>query len=117
MTDEEIKSILYEYKLISVDVIIRCDASADDLIDAIEGNRIYIPCLYVINKIDAISIEELTMLDSVPQYVCISAADKWNLDELIERIWEELDLIRIYTKPKGKAPDYNEPIIMSRKRS
>ena len=32
------------------------------MIDAIEGNRIYIPAIYVINKIDAISIEELDLL-------------------------------------------------------
>ena len=35
----------------------RCDATADELIDVIEGNRIYVPCLYVLNKIDAITIE------------------------------------------------------------
>ncbi len=30
----------------------------DDLIDVIEGNRRYIRCLYVYNKIDVCSIEE-----------------------------------------------------------
>lgn len=29
-------------------------------------------------------------------------------------MWEYLDLIRIYTKPKGKDPDYNEPVIIQR---
>jgi ribosome-interacting GTPase 1 len=53
-------------------------ATADDLIDAIEGNRIYIPCLYVLNKIDSISIEELDLLDRVPHYVPISAKDVRN---------------------------------------
>ena len=38
-------------------VTFRCDATADELIDVIEGNRIYVPCLYVLNKIDAITIE------------------------------------------------------------
>lgn len=33
-----------------------------DFIDA-EGNRVYIPCVYVLNKIDAISIEELGQYD------------------------------------------------------
>lgn len=27
--------------------------------DQTEGNRVYVPCVYVLNKIDAISIEEL----------------------------------------------------------
>jgi hypothetical protein len=38
-------------------VTFRCDATADELIDVIEGNRIYVPCLYVLNKSDAITIE------------------------------------------------------------
>ena len=35
----------------------RYDATAEDLIDVVEGNRVYIPCIYVLNKIDQISIE------------------------------------------------------------
>lgn len=34
------------------------------------------------------------------------------MDYLIEKIWEYLDLIRIYTKKKGRAPDFIEPVIM-----
>lgn len=41
----------------------KCDATEDDLIDVIEGNRKYVPCLYVMNKIDDISLEELNILD------------------------------------------------------
>ena len=46
-----------EYKIHNVDITFRCDATVDDLIDVIEGNRVYIPCIYVLNKIDQISIE------------------------------------------------------------
>ena len=27
-------------------------------------------------------------------------------------IWDYLDLVRTYTKPRGLAPDYNEPVIL-----
>lgn len=47
-------------------------------------------------------MEELEILDSIPHYVPCSAHLEWNLDDLIEKIWEYLDLIRIYTKPKVK---------------
>ena len=117
LTDEMIKQVLHEYRIVSADVQFRCDATVDELIDVIEGNRVYMPCVYVLNKIDSLYIEELDLLDKVPHYVCISAKDKWNLDELVEQIWIELDLIRIYTKPKGQAPDYAEPVIISRKKS
>jgi len=44
----------------------------------------------------------------------ISAKDEWNMDELMEKIWEYLDLIRIYTKPRGQIPDYENPVILPR---
>lgn len=62
---ETVSSILHEYKIHNADITIRCDATIDDLIDVIEGNRVYMPCLYVLNKIDQISIEELDILAEV----------------------------------------------------
>ena len=117
MSEDTVKSIAHEYKISNANINIRCNASADDLIDVIEGNRVYIPCIYVINKIDSISIEELELLDQVPHYVPVSAKDEWNFDELMEKIWEYLDLIRIYTKHKGQIPDYEQPVIISRRAS
>lgn len=29
-------------------------------------------------------------------------------------VWEYLDLVRVYTKPKGKLPDFNEPVVLRR---
>jgi len=89
----------------------------DDIIDIVEGNRKYIPCIYAMNKIDDLTMEELDVLDKIPHYVPISAHLEWNLDELVERMWTYLDLIRIYTKPKGCNPDYNAPVILPRKHS
>jgi ribosome-interacting GTPase 1 len=52
MTPETVISIAKEYKLSNADIHFRCDATVDELIDVIEGNRIYVPCIYVLNKID-----------------------------------------------------------------
>ncbi|KAJ1950929.1 GTP-binding protein rbg1, partial [Linderina pennispora] len=41
-----VRSILSEYRIASADVAFRCDATVDDLIDVIEGNRVYIPAVY-----------------------------------------------------------------------
>jgi len=56
MSEDTIKSILHEYKINNCDVNFKCNATRDELIDVIEGNRIYVPCIYVLNKIDSISI-------------------------------------------------------------
>ena len=46
--------ILSEYRISNADIILKEDSSCDDLIDVIEGNRVYIPCIYVLNKIDQV---------------------------------------------------------------
>ncbi|XP_030439375.1 developmentally-regulated GTP-binding protein 1 isoform X2 [Gopherus evgoodei] len=84
---ETVKSILAEYKIHNADVTLRSDATADDLIDVVEGNR-------------------------VPHCVPISAHHRWNFDDLLERIWDYLRLVRIYTKPKGQLPDYTSPVVL-----
>jgi ribosome-interacting GTPase 1 len=112
LTPEIVHSILKEYKVISADVFCRCDATIDQLIDVIEGNRKYIPCIYVLNKIDQLTIEELDIIDQMPFHVPISAAHGWNFDELLESIWEQAKMIRIYTKPKGQIPDYGAPVVL-----
>jgi len=112
---DEIKAVLSEYRLNNVDVAIRQpEATADDLVDVIEGNRVYIPAIYVLNKIDAISIEELDLLYKIPMSVPVSSKEWLNVDELIQVMWQTLDLVRVYTKPRGLAPDYSSPVVLRR---
>ena len=54
---DTVRTILGEYKIHNADITLRYDATAEDLIDVVEGNRVYIPCIYLLNKIDQISIE------------------------------------------------------------
>ncbi len=28
------------------------------------------------------------------------------------RRWDKLNLVRVYTKPKGKMPDYSSPVVL-----
>ncbi|PRP83477.1 hypothetical protein PROFUN_04351 [Planoprotostelium fungivorum] len=114
LDQDTVKAVLSEYKIHNADIILRENSTVDELIDVIEGNRIYVPCLYVLNKIDQLTLEELQLLDKIPHYVPISAGLEWNLDELLDKIWEYLDLQRIYTKPKGQIPDYEAPVVMRR---
>jgi len=110
---QEIKAVMAEYRLSSADIAIRCDATVDDLIDVLEiRNRSYIPVIYVLNKIDAITIEELDLLYRIPNACPISAEHGWNVDELLEQMWEKLNLVRVYTRPKGKLPDYSAPVVL-----
>lgn len=114
MDHDSVKAILGEYKLHNVDVTFRCDATADELIDVIEGNRVYIPAIYILNKIDQITIEELDLIYRIPHAVPISSHHEWNFDDLLEKTWTYLNLVRVYTKPKGQLPDYTAPVVLRR---
>ena len=46
-----IESILQSYKIHNCDIVFREDCTVDEFIDAIEGNRKYLPCLYGYNKL------------------------------------------------------------------
>jgi len=84
---DEIKAVMGEYKISSADIAIRCDATIDDLIDILEAkSRSYIPVIYALNKIDAISIEELDLLYRIPNACPISSEHGWNIDELMEQM-------------------------------
>jgi len=52
MSVETATAVCAEYRISNADVHIRGDHTIDELIDVIEGNRIYVPCIFVLNKID-----------------------------------------------------------------
>ena len=68
-------------------------------------------------QIDAISIEELDLLYKIPNSVPISSREWLNIDELIDVMWKKLDLVRVYTKPRGAPPDYSSPVVLRRGKS
>ncbi|KCV72710.1 developmentally-regulated GTP-binding protein 1 [Fonticula alba] len=118
LDNDEVKAICSEYRIHNADIAFREDCTADELIDVIEGDRLYIPCIYVLNKIDQISIEELEILTTKTDHVVpISAHHEWNFDELLDKAWDYLNLKRIYTKPRGQLPDYSAPVVIKASKS
>jgi len=109
-----VRTILHEYKIFNAEVLFRDDCTADQFIDVIMGNRVYLNCLYVYNKIDQVSLEEVDRLANLPYSVVISCYMKLNLDYLCDALWEHLNMVRIYTKKPGCPPDFEDPIILKR---
>ncbi|AGK60688.1 small GTP-binding protein domain protein [Archaeoglobus sulfaticallidus PM70-1] len=107
--EQTIYEVLREYRIHNAEVLIREDVTVDRFIDAILRNRVYIPAIVVVNKIDLYNPGNLP--DSV---IPVSAEKKINLDLLAKSIYEKLDLIRIFLKPPGGKADLNEPMIIKR---
>lgn len=108
-----IVDIFKEFKINNVDVVIRDDIDADQLIDAIEGNKVYIPSVVVFNKVDIADAETIKHARSIVEPdLMISARNHEHLEELMDLIFDGLNFIRIYTKEVGKKADLEVPMIM-----
>ena len=78
-----VTNVFAEYKIHNAHVTFRGDYDVDELIDVIEGNRRYTKCLYVYNKIDLMSIEEVDYISQDPLAACISVHMELGLDILL----------------------------------
>ena len=108
-----IVSILNEFKIANANVVVREDINADQLIDVIESNKIYLPSIIVLNKVDMIRKEELEKVKKkINADLSVSAEKNVGIDELKELIHKKLKLIRVYLKEFNKKADMEEPLIM-----
>lgn len=118
LEEQFIKDILMEYGVHNCDIVFRQDVTVDELIDAITGNRMYVPSIVVLNKLDKFSKADLAKIKkSLKPDIFISAEKDTNLSELRELIFNKLQLIRIYMKKLGEDPDMKEPLILSKDHS
>ncbi len=114
LPDDLIKAVLGEYKIHNAHVLIRENITVDQLIDVIMGNRIYIPAVTVINKVDMADETVLSgCREKFPEATFISANKGQNLEAVEDLIFDALDFIRIYMKPQGGPADMDEPMIVT----
>jgi ribosome-interacting GTPase 1 len=110
-----VRDILNVYGIQHGNVIIREDISDDELIDVVTGNRRYIPAIVVLNKIDLVNPEYLIQVKKQigEEFTPISADQKINIEDLKEVIYNKLNFIRVYLKPRSKEADLEEPLIVT----
>ena len=112
LDEETIVQILKnDYKIHHAVVRFDQPATIDDLIDVLEGNRVYLQCIYVINKCDQLSPDQIAEFSKRKDTICVSAQKNINLDTLVSKMWDYLDLIRVYTQKKGEPYD-PEPLVL-----
>ena len=113
LKDETIVAICKEFRISNAEVLIRTPITADQFIDVIERNKIYIPGVVVLNKIDLVSSERLEEIKKeIKPDICISAQTELNTEILKEIIFQKMNYIRIYCKEAGKPADLKEPLIL-----
>ncbi len=110
--------ILNEFSIYNGDIYFYEDATPDDIVDVLAGNVAYIRGIVALNKMDMVDdkalarakseIEGKTRMKVMP----ISAMHDTNIEELKETIFNKLNLIRVYLKPRDGEPDLAKPMIV-----
>ncbi len=115
LDEDLVKEMMNEYGHINADVVIRENIDEDQLIDYISGNRLYVPAIVSINKVDLVNKEFITQLKKRLKgwkVIAISAETGLGIDDLKEEIFSALKFIRIYLKPQWEEADMVEPLVI-----
>jgi ribosome-interacting GTPase 1 len=114
MSESLVKDILRVYDVNGARVVIRQDIDDQQLVDVLLGNRVYVPSLTVMNKIDLVNTgftSELTRKLSY-KFVPVSAEADVNVQALKEEIYRKLDFVRIYMRRRTGETDFEEPMVV-----
>jgi uncharacterized protein len=112
MTVEQIAEIIAQFKVNNANVVVR-----DDLVDHLAGNRVYIPAVCLVNKVDLVGEEKYREVEAWLKEqgfpaIPLAASKGWGVDKAKDFIFDNLHFIRVYLKPRGQEADMVEPLIV-----
>ncbi|MBS3132619.1 GTP-binding protein [Candidatus Woesearchaeota archaeon] len=109
---ETVEGILKEFSFNNASVVIREDVSAERFIDAVQGNKVYVASLVVVNKADMANDKQLKLVRRTCPDALIMSAKNDNPEKLKRAIFEKLKLMRVFMKQAGKKADMEVPLIV-----
>jgi hypothetical protein len=79
----------------------------------------FLPMLILANKCDDPSLDELydlfcALLGEECPMIPISAVARRNFDLFKQRVYQDLQIIRVYARPPGKEPDLERPFVLKK---
>ncbi|HLE96987.1 MAG TPA: GTP-binding protein [Candidatus Thermoplasmatota archaeon] len=117
LDEDLVKEMVKEYGIVNADVVIRQDATIDELVDVLTGNRVYIQGLVALNKVDTQDPDYVKKAirmfnDRGWTVVPIAASKGFNMEKLKDAVYDELRFIRVFMKPQGADADMEEPLVV-----
>ncbi|MEA1994078.1 MAG: GTPase [Euryarchaeota archaeon] len=113
----EVKKMLVEHRISNAMVIVKEKIDLEEFLDFLDKNLVYIKAFVVGNKGDLKeskkNLEKFKKNYSKFEIIPVSAEKEIGIDKLREKIYEKVDLIRVFTKSPGDDPDY-PPIAMKK---
>jgi uncharacterized protein len=79
----------------------------------------FLPVLVLVNKCDDEEMDEsfavlCELFDSPCPLLPVSAESGRNFDQFKQRVFEVLEVVRVYAKPPGKEPDLDRPYVLKK---
>ncbi|MEM0217193.1 MAG: TGS domain-containing protein [Candidatus Nezhaarchaeales archaeon] len=115
---DDVKKLLMSYKMFNCRVIIDGEASLDDVEEAILGGKLYKPSVIVVNKIDLIQdrseIEGVKSMCSPIPVIETSCVTGEGLERIGRALFEQLELIRVYTKEPWEEKPAARPLVLKK---
>jgi len=112
ISKETIKAVAMEFGIKNAEITIKEKLTLDRFIDAFSPNRVYLPAIFVINKIDLDSHYNKTYQHG--ESLRISAERGEGIEDLKEAVWEKLGFIRVYLVRPDDHPSFDNPMIMKK---
>ncbi|HKB88843.1 MAG TPA: GTPase, partial [Patescibacteria group bacterium] len=106
---ETIKGIAREFGIKSGNITLQEKISQRRLFDAFSVNRVYVPALFIVNKVDT-EPKYKDMIDG--DFIGISADKKEGVDTLIDQIWKALKFVTVYLVKPDTEPSFDDSIVM-----
>lgn len=105
-----IQIVINERGIHNADILIREDVTLERLIDSVSRNRVYVKSLVVFNKVDLLSGDKRKKIPK--DFLQVSSMKGEGIEEMKQRIWDMLELMRVYMKKAGKPPEVEKPLII-----
>jgi uncharacterized protein len=117
ITADEVAEIVKEFRFVSADVVVREPIRPDDLVDHLAGNRVYIPAVAIVNKVDLVGPEAFDEIaawlkaqgfDAIPMV----ANKGLGVEVAKDFIYDHLNFIHVFMKPRGEEADMEVPMVV-----
>ncbi len=109
---------LNETGIYNADITFGTPVDAEKFINYITESTVYTKSIIILNKVDLISNEEADMLskklrrDTDMDVLPVSASKSINMDNVKRELFQHLNLIKVYLKPKDGVPDLEKPLVL-----
>lgn len=107
---DAVKKVLRDHGIANASIEIFSEVKLEDFFEVLDEKLAYIPALVALNKVTTGKLKKEKGWQIVP----ISSSEKYNLDILKDKMWELLELVKVFTKEPGKQPTKTNPVTLKK---